>query len=93
MLLHTGEILFLLTGVYITYCIRNARQETYKEKWSLCICVYIETVVSSATYIVRHIFWTRLHPDYIFLIYLLRCQLTVTIVLIFLLGPKVRLLL
>ncbi|KAI1303723.1 Nose resistant to fluoxetine protein 6 [Halotydeus destructor] len=83
-----GEILFLLTGLYITYSIRNARQEVYREKWTLCFCVYIETIISSCLYIVRHLFWSRLHPDYMFLLYLIRCQLTVTIVLIMLIGPK-----
>lgn len=85
-----GEILFLLTGVYITYCIRNARQEVYREKWTLCFCVYIETVISSCAYIVRHIFWTIVHPDYTFLLYVIRCQLSVTVVLLILIGPKVR---
>ena len=38
----------------------------------------------------RHIFWLSIHPDYIFLMYFARCQLTVSIMLLLILGPKVR---
>lgn len=85
-----GELLFLLTGIYITYCIRNAKKEIYREKWTLSWSLYIETVVSFTTYVLRHCFVSQLHPDYIFLLYMLRCHFTVTIVLIILFGPKVR---
>ncbi|RWS15613.1 sweet-taste receptor-like protein [Dinothrombium tinctorium] len=85
----SGELCFLVTGIYITYCIRNARPEIYDEKWTLCVCVYLETIISTITYIIRHIFWSRLHPDYIFALCLIRCQLTVSVILILLLGPKI----
>jgi len=38
----------------------------------------------------RHIFWLSIDPDYIFLMYFARCQLTVSIMLLLILGPKVR---
>ncbi len=38
----------------------------------------------------RHVIWLSLHPDYIFLMYFVRCQLTVTVTLLLVLGPKVR---
>ena len=85
----TGETLFLLTGVYITYCIRNARREIYKEKWTLCSIIYLELVISTVTYVLRHIFYQSIHPDVIFMLYFSRCQLTVTLSLILLLSPKV----
>ena len=84
-----GETLFLLTGVYITYCIRNARREIYKEKWTLCSIVYLELVISTVTYVLRHIFYQSIHPDLIFMLYFTRCQLTVTLSLILLFFPKV----
>ena len=86
-----GELIFLLTGVYITYCIRNAKKEIYREKWPLSVSIYLETVVSLATYVVRHSFWLHpdLHPDHIFLLYMVRCQLTVSPMLILLFFPKV----
>lgn len=88
-LVSTGETLFLLTGVYITYCIRNARREIYKEKWTLCSIIYVELVISTVTYVLRHIFYQSIHPDIIFMLYFARCQLTVTLSLILLLTPKV----
>jgi len=38
----------------------------------------------------RHIFWLSIHPDYIFMMYFARCQLTVSVMLLLILGPKVR---
>ena len=37
----------------------------------------------------RHVFWLYVHPDYIFLMYFVRCQLTVSVMLLLVLGPKV----
>lgn len=87
--LDLGELLFLLTGCYITYCIRNARKEIYREKWMLCISIYVETIVSTTTYILRHVLWSQLNPDQLFALYLTRCQVTVSIVLVLIFGPKV----
>jgi len=41
-------------------------------------------------YICRHVFWLSIHPDYLFLMYFARCQLTVSVMLLLILGPKVR---
>ncbi|XP_053200998.1 probable G-protein coupled receptor 158 [Panonychus citri] len=84
-----GEFSFLLTGVYITYCIRNAKPEVYGEKCSLCCSIYIEIIVSTITHILRHIAWGKIHPDYLLLLHAIRCQLTVTLILAILLGPKI----
>lgn len=84
-----GEVCFLLSGVYMTYCIRNARREIYREKWTLCWIVYLELVISSITYTLRHAFYLTLHPDVIFFLYFVRSQLTVTTALFLLLFPKV----
>jgi hypothetical protein len=86
-----GELIFLLTGVYITYCIRNAKKEIYKEKWTLAISLYLETIVSFTTYALKHGLWSHpdLNPDHIFLLYMIRCQFTVTPMLIILFFPKV----
>lgn len=46
--------------------------------------------VFDVVFIFRHVFWLNVHPDFIFLMYFLRCQLTVTVMLILVLGPKVR---
>lgn len=41
--------------------------------------------------IFRHVYWLNLHPDYLFLMYFVRCQMTVTITLLLVYGPKVSL--
>jgi len=46
--------------------------------------------ICKVLFICRHIFWLSIHPDYVFLMYFTRCQLTVSITLLLILGPKVR---
>lgn len=84
-----GELIFILAGFYMSYSIRNARSEFYREKWALCTCIYIEFVVSGSFYLLRYFFWNSLHPDLLYLMYFARCQLTVTVVLALIFGPKV----
>ncbi|XP_076339141.1 metabotropic glycine receptor-like isoform X1 [Tachypleus tridentatus] len=83
-----GEFLFLLLGIYLTYCIRNARKEFYREKWPLSAAICIETVVSVTTHTVRRVMWLSLGQDYLFFLHFLRCQLTVTCILTIIFGPK-----
>uniref|UniRef100_A0AAN0LVY7 G-protein coupled receptor 3 n=1 Tax=Polyphagotarsonemus latus TaxID=1204166 RepID=A0AAN0LVY7_9ACAR len=85
----SGELSFVFAGVYLSYCIRNARSELYREKWALSTCIYIEFFISSFFYILRNFFWYNFHPDYIYLMYFLRCQLTVSVILILVFGPKI----
>ena len=86
-----GELAFLVTGIYLTYCIRNARREIYREKRVLCALIYLECAVSLITYISRHFYSERaLDPNLTFYyLYFTRIQITVTIPLLALLGPKV----
>nr|XP_046916321.1 probable G-protein coupled receptor 158 [Dermatophagoides farinae] len=85
-----GEILFLLSGVYLTYRIRNAKKEIYKEKLTLTISILLETIVSFFTYVIKHAFWSHpsLHPDHLLLLYAIRCQITITTTIIMLFMPK-----
>lgn len=84
-----GELSFILAGFYMSYSIRNARSEFYREKWALCTCIYLEFVVSGTFYVLRYFLWNSLHPDLLYLLYFVRCQLTVTVVLALIFGPKV----
>lgn len=84
-----GEIVFLLTAVYLTWRIRNARHEIYVEKWPLSISVYCELITSSTLYCLRHFLWNYLSADHIFLLYLIRCHLTVSVGLGLIFVPKV----
>ncbi|XP_055930016.1 probable G-protein coupled receptor 158 [Argiope bruennichi] len=83
-----GELLFLLFGVFLTYKIRNARSDCFHEKETLAWSIYVEALVSLLMYSIRHVVWSNLQPDYIYLLYFLRCQCTVTIILFFIFAPK-----
>ncbi|XP_064471435.1 metabotropic glycine receptor-like [Ornithodoros turicata] len=83
-----GEVLFLLLGIYLAYCIRNAKVECYTEKWTLCCSVYIEALFSLSMYIIRHAMSAVLEPDHVFLLYFIRCHCTVTVILFLLFAPK-----
>lgn len=81
----------MLSGVYLTYCIRNAKKEIYKEKLTLSVSIYLETIVSLIIYVVKHSLWIHpgLNPDHLLLLYAIRCQLTVTPIIMILFMPKV----
>ncbi|XP_077563670.1 G-protein coupled receptor 158 smog [Haemaphysalis longicornis] len=83
-----GEALFMLLGIYLAYCIRNAKVEYYTEKWTLCCSVYIETLFSLSMYIIRHALAAVLEPDHVFLLYFIRCHCTVTVILFLVFAPK-----
>ncbi|CAN7980553.1 unnamed protein product, partial [Ixodes persulcatus] len=83
-----GEALFMLLGIYLAYCIRNAKVECYTEKWTLCCSVYIETLFSLSMYIIRHALAAVLEPDHVFLLYFVRCHCTVTLILFLIFAPK-----
>ncbi|KAL1482982.1 hypothetical protein MTO96_033448 [Rhipicephalus appendiculatus] len=83
-----GEALFMLLGIYLAYCIRNAKVEYYTEKWTLCCSVYIETLFSLSMYIIRHALAAVLEPDHVFLLYFIRCHCTVTVILFLVFAPQ-----
>lgn len=62
----------------------------YEEKVTLSIAIILETIVSFLMYIIKHSFWSHpeLHPDHIFTLYFIRCQVTITISICILYFPK-----
>ncbi|KAK6166614.1 hypothetical protein SNE40_023265 [Patella caerulea] len=82
-----SEFLFLCLGIYMCYCVRSAPSD-YSERKYVSAAICYEAILSFIFYVLRHIWWLDLHPDYLFLMYFIRCQLTVTVVLILVLGPK-----
>lgn len=86
-----GELLFLLSGVYLTYRIRKAQKEVYEEKVTLSIAIILETVASFLMYIIKHSVWSHpeLHPDHILTLYFIRCQVTISITICILYFPKI----
>ncbi|KAI2804765.1 hypothetical protein BLOT_003753 [Blomia tropicalis] len=85
-----GELLFLLSGVYLTYRIRNAKKEVYRERMTLTLAILFETTISFVAYLVKHAMWSHpsMHPDHILLLYFVRCHSTVTPTLAILFLPK-----
>ncbi|CAH1788353.1 unnamed protein product [Owenia fusiformis] len=82
-----GEFLFLCLGIYLCYCTRSAPSD-YNESRYISWAIYNETVVSALVHITRHFLWLSMHPDYIFLMYFVRCQLTVTTTICLVIAPK-----
>ncbi|XP_074662488.1 metabotropic glycine receptor-like [Tubulanus polymorphus] len=82
-----GEFLFLVLGIYLCYCVRSAPSE-YLETKFISWAIYNETVISGLLHIIRHFVWLHVNPDFTFLMYFIRCQLTVSTTLILVLGPK-----
>ncbi|BHF64506.1 hypothetical protein SprV_0200751100 [Sparganum proliferum] len=83
----TGEILILSVGVHYSRLIWSAPSE-YQENRCITIALITELVVSGALYLARHIIWYSVHPDIIFLIYFIRCHLTVSLNIALIFAPK-----
>ncbi|XP_062590312.1 metabotropic glycine receptor-like [Saccostrea cucullata] len=82
-----AELLFLLFGMYLCYRVRSAPSD-FAEGTYITAAICYEAVISIVFYVLRHVYWTDLHPDYLFLMSFVRCQLTVTITLLLVFGPK-----
>ncbi|KAK3083240.1 hypothetical protein FSP39_017567 [Pinctada imbricata] len=82
-----AELLFLMFGIYMCYRVRSAPSE-YSEGTYVSAAICYEAVISIVYYILRHVYWLELHPDYMFLMSFIRCQLTATVTLVLIFGPK-----
>ncbi|XP_060590880.1 metabotropic glycine receptor-like, partial [Ruditapes philippinarum] len=82
-----AEVLFLVFGIYLCYRVRAAPSE-YCEGTYVSAAICYECFISTVFYVLRHIYWLSLHPDYLFLMYFLRCQLTVSVTLVLVFGSK-----
>ncbi|XP_071149376.1 metabotropic glycine receptor-like [Mytilus edulis] len=85
--IESAELLFLCFGIYLCYRIRSAPSD-YSEGTYISAAICYEAVISTVFYVLRHVYWLNLHPDYLFLMYFVRCQMTVTITLLLVYGPK-----
>ncbi|XP_021920133.1 probable G-protein coupled receptor 158 isoform X3 [Zootermopsis nevadensis] len=83
----TGEILILVFGIHLSYACRNATTQ-FQERRFLCLAIVVEATVSGAFYVLRIVYSRSLHPDYSFLAYFTRSQLTSTVVLLVIFTPK-----
>ncbi|XP_023712991.2 probable G-protein coupled receptor 158 [Cryptotermes secundus] len=83
----TGEILILVFGIHLSYACRNATTQ-FQERRFLCFAIIVEATVSGAFYVLRILYSRSLHPDFSFLAYFTRSQLTSTVVLLVIFTPK-----
>nr|CAD7259120.1 unnamed protein product [Timema shepardi] len=83
----TGEILILVFGIHLSYACRNASTQ-FQERRFLCLAIMVEATVSGIFYVLRVVYSGTLHPDYSFLAYFTRSQLTSTVVLLVIFIPK-----
>ncbi|KAL8618809.1 hypothetical protein ACOMHN_000237 [Nucella lapillus] len=84
--IEVAEVVFLAVGVYLCYCVRSAPSD-YSEGRFISIALLYELIVSMTFYILKHVWWLKLHPDHLFLMYFFRCQITVSVNLMILLAP------
>jgi len=82
-----GELLFLLSGLYISWNGRNAASH-HGEKVCLFLAIFFELAASVAYHITSRIKWIVQHPDHLFLLEFARSQLATTLVLVIIFGPK-----
>ena len=83
---------FLNNWLVLWISVTQATYQSLLQVPALEVTDYYPTGVLNIMYFFlfcRHIIWLKIHPDYIFLLYFLRCQLTVTVTLLLVLGPKV----
>lgn len=60
----------------------------FQERRFLCAAICVEAFVSGVFYVLRALYVTTLHPDYMYLAYFLRSQLTSTVVILLIFTPK-----
>ncbi|VDM30832.1 unnamed protein product [Hydatigera taeniaeformis] len=82
-----GEMAILLAGVHYCRLIWSAPSE-YNENRCITIVLLTELVGSGTLYLTRHFIWYSTHPDVMYLIYFVRCHLTVTVNIAIIFGPK-----
>ncbi|VDK41265.1 unnamed protein product [Taenia asiatica] len=82
-----GEMAILLAGVHYCRLIWSAPSD-YNENRCITIVLLTELIGSGALYLTRHFIWYSTHPDVMYLIYFVRCHLTVTVNIAVIFGPK-----
>ncbi|VUZ49473.1 unnamed protein product [Hymenolepis diminuta] len=82
-----GEMTILLIGVHYCRLIWSAPSD-YNENRCITIALLTELVGSGTLYLTRHFIWYSMHPDFMYLIYFVRCHLTVTVNIAVIFGPK-----
>jgi hypothetical protein len=83
-----GELGMLLFGMHLSIASRNAKTQ-FQERRFLYLTLIVEGIVSGLFYVLRGLVWPHLHPDLAFVAYVIRSQLSNTLVMLLLFLPKV----
>ncbi|XP_072031449.1 metabotropic glycine receptor-like [Amphiura filiformis] len=81
------ELLFLIFGIYLCYSVRGAPCEFHENRY-ISVAIYNETIFSLFLYVSRHFVLETIAPDWMFLMYFLRSQLTTTVMVSLIFLPK-----
>ncbi|VDO06828.1 unnamed protein product [Rodentolepis nana] len=82
-----GEMTVLLIGVHYCRLIWSAPSD-FNENRCITVALLTELIGSGTLYLARHFIWYSTHPDFMYLIYFVRCHLTVTVNIAVIFGPK-----
>uniref|UniRef100_H3A5N2 G protein-coupled receptor 158 n=1 Tax=Latimeria chalumnae TaxID=7897 RepID=H3A5N2_LATCH len=82
-----AEFLFLLWGIYLCYAVRTVPSAFHEPRY-MAVAVHNELIISAVFHTIRFILASRLHPDWILMLFFAHTHLTVTVTLGLLLVPK-----
>lgn len=82
-----AEFIFLCVGIRFIYSTRTAPCE-YHERKLITIVIVCEMIFSTLLHVIKDILWSTVSPDAIFLLSVLRCHFTVTIMIVLIFCTK-----
>ncbi|XP_053119321.1 probable G-protein coupled receptor 158 [Hemicordylus capensis] len=82
-----AEFLFLLWGVYLCYAVRTVPSAFHEPRY-MAVAVHIELIISAVFHIIRFSLASRLHSDWMLMLFFAHTHLTVTVTIGLLLIPK-----
>ncbi|XP_070570344.1 metabotropic glycine receptor-like [Ptychodera flava] len=85
--IEAAEFLFLIFGIYLCYLVRSAPSEFHETRY-ISIAIYNETIFSLFLHVARQFVWLMAGPDWIYLMYVIRSQLTTTVMIGLVFFPK-----
>ncbi|CAM9214568.1 unnamed protein product, partial [Lampetra planeri] len=82
-----AEFLFLLWGIYLCYAVRTVHSAFHEPRY-MAVAIYNELLISAIFHILRFSLDSRLHPDWMLMLFFAHTHLTVTVALCLLFIPK-----
>ncbi|XP_006820144.1 metabotropic glycine receptor-like [Saccoglossus kowalevskii] len=85
--IEAAEFLFLIFGIYLCYLVRSAPTDFHETRY-ISIAIYNETIFSLFLHVSRQFVWYMAGPEWIYLMYVIRSQLTTTVMVALIFIPK-----